>query len=126
MNSLEKKQSQLGMNPSTASGRLVKDVLFSLVVETGRNVCFRCNQKIKREDFSIEHKTPWLDSEDPVKMFFDLDNIAFSHLSCNIKASRPSKSPTGKTASNYQKDWRLRNSERYKIIRKNKYQRLGT
>lgn len=33
-----------------------------------------------------------MDSEDPVEKFFDLENISFSHLSCNIKArhySRP-------------------------------------
>jgi len=41
-----------------------------------------------RENFTIEHKVPWLDSEDPVKMFFDLDNIAFSHHKCNVAERR--------------------------------------
>ncbi len=41
-----------------------------------------------RETFSIEHKDPWLDCENPSEKFFDLANISFSHLSCNAKASR--------------------------------------
>jgi hypothetical protein len=83
-----KKHAQLGMNHGTAQNRLVKDILYKLVVETGKDCCFQCGQKIAREQLSIEHKVPWLDSEDPVKLFFDLDNIAFSHHSCNIKAAR--------------------------------------
>lgn len=58
--------------------------------------CFQCGEPIETvEDFSIEHKVPWLDSEDPVKMFFDLTNVAFSHISCNVKAARRSKAPCG-------------------------------
>ncbi len=38
-------------------------------------------------EFSIEHKIPWQSAEDPKESFFDLDNIAFSHLKCNIKAA---------------------------------------
>ena len=41
-----------------------------------------------RETFSIEHLKPWLDSNDPVGLYFDLDNISFSHLSCNISDAR--------------------------------------
>jgi hypothetical protein len=123
---MDKKSLQLGMNPSTASGRLVKDILFSLVVETKKDICYHCKEKINREDFSIEHKNPWLDSENPHKLFFDLDNIAFSHLSCNIRASRPSNLPTGKHAKDYQKLWREKNPDKYKSIRKDKYQILGT
>lgn len=84
----EKKQKQLGMNPSTASARLVKDVLYKLVVQTGQNDCFVCGKPVSRDTFSIEHKVAWLDSIDPVKLFFDTDNISFSHLSCNVGAGR--------------------------------------
>jgi hypothetical protein len=57
------------------------------------DICVRCNTKIdKLEDFSIEHITPWRRSEEPRELFFNLDNIAFSHLSCNTAHSRnPSK-----------------------------------
>lgn len=79
-----KKKTQLGMNPSTASNRLVKDVLWSLVVETGQGNCYRCGLPMTRETFSIEHKEPWLDSQDPLGRYFDLNNISFSHLKCNV------------------------------------------
>ena len=85
-----KKAEQLGINPSTASGRLVKDILFKLAVDAGHN-CYRCGEVLTRDTFSIEHKEPWLDSEDPKALYFDQDNIAFSHLSCNIEASRSTK-----------------------------------
>lgn len=86
-----KKAEQLGMNPSTASGRLVKDLLFDSISE--KNFCYHCGKAMTRENFTIEHKIPWLDSEDPVGLFFDLNNIAFSHHSCNVAAARVAKRP---------------------------------
>lgn len=94
----QKKADQLGMPIGTASNRLVKDILFSLIVETGKNCCFHCSMPMTREDFSIEHKTPWLDSEDPKQMFFDLNNISFSHHSCNVSLARKKRSPCGSLA----------------------------
>lgn len=90
MNELKtKKSKQLGMNVSTAQGRLRKDIMFHLAQIIGLDICHQCGGVIETvEEFSIEHKIPWLDSEDPKGMFFDLDNIAFSHLSCNVRASR--------------------------------------
>lgn len=85
----DKKTLQLGMNPSTASGRLVKDLLWSLIKQTGQDACCKCGEPMSRETFSIEHVTPWLDSEDPVGLYFDLDNIAYSHLRCNVADKRP-------------------------------------
>lgn len=94
-----KKEIQLGMNPSTASGKLVKDILFSFIQKDGI-LCHRCNKEMERDNFSIEHKTPWLDSEDPVKLYFDLDNISFSHLKCNIQAHRTIKNHPSVNAYN--------------------------
>lgn len=83
------KNAQLGMNSSTASNRLVKDILFSYVKD---QPCFHCGGLMTRETFSIEHKEPWLYTDDPVKMFFDLENISFSHRVCNTsKARKPTK-----------------------------------
>ena len=82
-----KKQQQLGMNPSTASHRLTKDILFMFVENSGYK-CFRCGGSMSRETFSIEHIEDWLDSENPVELYFDLGNISFSHLKCNVKHSR--------------------------------------
>lgn len=87
----DKKSKQLGINPSTAAGRLVKDILYKFVVETGNNECFQCGEDMSRDTFSIEHKEPWLDSHDPVGLYFDLDNISFSHRSCNSGAARSAK-----------------------------------
>lgn len=86
---IEKKNSQLGMPLGTASSKLKKKILFHLLKETGKNICFQCGKTIENEDeLSIEHKIPYLDSENPTELFFDIENIAFSHLSCNIRAAR--------------------------------------
>ena len=88
----EKKKKQLGMNPGTASNRLKKSILFSFAKKLGFNWCYQCGTEITNIDkFTVEHKTPWLDSDDPKELFFDLDNIAFSHASCNYAASRARK-----------------------------------
>lgn len=88
-NSNLKKQKQLKIAFGTANNRLRKEILFKYVQKAGENFCYRCAAEITScEDFSIEHKIPYLDSLDPIALFFDLDNIAFSHLSCNIKAGR--------------------------------------
>ena len=57
------------MNPSTASHRLVKDILYKLIQEKGE-LCYRCNNPMTRDTFSIEHKTAWLDSGDALNLFF--------------------------------------------------------
>lgn len=84
----DKKTKQLGMNPSTAAGRLVKDILYKFVVDTNQNACYHCSEEMSRDTFSIEHMTPWLDSEDPKGLYFDLANIGFSHQRCNSSAAR--------------------------------------
>lgn len=83
------KSEQLGMSFSTASNRLRKMVMFQLVQQCGRNNCHRCGEKIDDIDnFSIEHMEEWLHSENPKELFFDLNNIAFSHHTCNTRARR--------------------------------------
>lgn len=89
-----KKNSQLGMNTSTASSRLVKDLLWNFIESAGSNKCYRCGEPMTRDTFSIEHKVPWLDSEDPKGLFFDIDNISYSHLSCNSAARRETRVPS--------------------------------
>ena len=77
------------MNPSTASNRLKKELLYSLAKRLKINWCYQCGAEIKNtSELTVEHKTPWLDSEDPINLFFDIDNIAFSHPTCNYSASR--------------------------------------
>jgi len=98
---VDKKKQQLGMNPSTASNRLVKDILWKFICDTGQDICCKCSEPLTRSSFSIEHIVPWLDSEDPVKLFFDLENISFSHLKCNVSDKRQSKTAQCGTHSKY-------------------------
>jgi len=84
-----KKSEQLGMPFGTACGRLRKMVLFDLVQKLKLDKCFQCGVKIVDiENFSIEHKVVWLNNDS--NLFWDLDNIAFSHRSCNSSAARKS------------------------------------
>lgn len=70
----------------TANNKLRKNILFYLLVKYNENICFQCGELIDSVDqLSIEHKISWLDKD--VRLFWDLDNIAFSHLSCNIIAA---------------------------------------
>lgn len=128
---MDKKANQLGMNPSTASHRLVKDILFKFVIDSG-HVCFHCGEDLTRETFSIEHMEPWLDTDRPAELFFDLSNIAFSHLRCNIKASRPwnkkhytEKARKEANAKRERHRWGKIPEEQRKAIRKAKYKKHG-
>ena len=86
---LNKKKTQLGMPYGTARNRLIKQLLFDFIVSTNNNKCYQCGEDIlKVDDMSIEHITPWLDSENPTDLFFNKQNIAYSHLSCNCSAAR--------------------------------------
>lgn len=98
-----KKSSQLGMNPSTASHRLIKDLLWDFVVKSGMDNCYKCGGKMCRNTFSVEHKEAWLDSDDPVGLYFSVDNIAYSHLSCNVSTGRRNK--VHDTKDGYKRAW---------------------
>ena len=78
---------------------MVKDILFSLIQQTHQDVCFRCGQKLTRETFSIEHKQPWLNENNAKELFFELTNITFSHLKCNVASRRIKRLPCGTLAS---------------------------
>lgn len=78
----------LGEPYGTASAKLKKAILFKLVQILELNICFQCGKKIESvDDLSVEHKAPWQSAKDPRSTFYDLDNIAFSHLDCNSKAA---------------------------------------
>jgi hypothetical protein len=77
-----KKAETLGMPHGTANGRLRKNILFHLLTRLKENVCFKCRKEIQTVDeLSIEHKLPWEGRS--AELFWDLNNIAFSHLVCN-------------------------------------------
>ena len=83
---MDKAKLQLGMNPSTARNRLLRDLVAKLLRER-KETCYRCDKPLN-SDWTVDHKINWLDSDDPVGLFFDVDNVAFSHHSCNSGASR--------------------------------------
>lgn len=77
----------LGMNASTASHRLKKLIMFSLIQEVKKNICLKCGREIETaEELSVDHIRPWLYVDK--NMFWDLNNIGFSHKKCN-KIDRP-------------------------------------
>ena len=85
-----KKKEQLGVNSGTASAKLKKAIMFHMAKKLNEHYCFQCGLEIESiEEFTVEHKIAWLDSKNPKELFFDLNNIAFSHATCNYKAKRP-------------------------------------
>lgn len=88
----EKKRALLGMPYGTAMGRLRKALIFRMASRLEMLGCYRCGIQIALlDDFSIEHKAAWASASDPVAAFFDLENIAFSHVVCNIGAATKSR-----------------------------------
>ena len=97
-NSVQIKSHHLGMPHGTAQNRLRKNIVFSLLQRLNENVCFKCGQTIETaEDLSIEHKVPWLYGAPD--LFWNLDNIAFSHRRCNRpdrpRGTQPKPAPPG-------------------------------
>lgn len=117
-----KKTKQLGMNPSTASNRLKKLLLFSFAKKLKVNWCYQCGSEITRASrMTVEHKKPWLDSNDPAKHFFDLDNIAFSHASCNYAAARVKEGAPCPSTTAYRKGCRCDGCKKSRVeYRKNR------
>ena len=84
-----KRKVQLDMPFGIARARLIRNIMFQFAQRLGLDICFKCGKKIEtKEELSIEHKIPWLNSDTPKELFFDLDNIAFSHILCNIRHTK--------------------------------------
>ena len=80
----------LGMPYGTAMHKLRKNLVFHMAQRLGEDFCFKCGTRIETaEELSIEHKAAWLHGDEA--LFWDMDNIAFSHRVCN----RPDR-PVGK------------------------------
>lgn len=83
----KKMQELLGEKLSTAKSKLNKLLMFELAKKCNMEMCFRCGERIAGiDDFTIDHKESWLLSDDPAKLFYCIDNIAFSHAKCNYEA----------------------------------------
>lgn len=85
---MDKKDEKLGMSYGKARHQLNRVIIFDLVKKLNLDTCYRCSNKIdKLEDLSIEHKKAWLNSNNPKELYFDTNNIAFSHMNCNREAA---------------------------------------
>lgn len=62
---------------------LMKDLVFAYATRLDLNLCYRCNKRLTREDFTIDHVKPWRNKPNSQELFFDVNNIRFSHHSCN-------------------------------------------
>lgn len=88
----------LGEPYGTACNKLRKMILFKFAKKLKLDFCFRCRNKIENiDDLSIEHKTSWQLSKNPKETFYNLDNIVFSHLKCNIASSNKTGSRLGES-----------------------------
>ena len=107
MASSRKKSEFLGMPFGTATHRLRKMVLFSILKRHGENICYACGNLIESvEELSMEHKEQWEGRNSD--LFWDVNNIAFSHRACN----RPHLIPGGSGA------WRKKQwAGRYCLVR---------
>jgi hypothetical protein len=86
-NTQRKRSIQLGMSISTAVYQLQRRILFSFAGKLGLTLCFQCGREIETlAEFSIEHKEPWMDVSPD--LYWDLNNIAFSHNCCNSSKAR--------------------------------------
>jgi hypothetical protein len=111
----------LGEAYSTANNKLIKKLMFYFIDKSGEK-CYRCGEAMTEDDWSIEHKSPWLYSDDPKGNFFSFDNIAFSHKNCNYDDSRKSQSRDCPSITAYREGCRCeacvalnaRNSDKWK------------
>ena len=79
----------LGMPKGRAAHLLRREVVFHLITELGLDGCPRCHKPLLSSDnMSLDHIEPWLDV-DP-GLFWNLDNVGFSHRFCNASTQRAS------------------------------------
>jgi hypothetical protein len=117
-----RKDELLGMPHGTANGKLTKMILYDLADRLNLLNCYRCGKHIDSlKELSVEHKEAWMSALDPKASYFDLNNIAFSHLRCNIVASSsiskfgpdgPKKGRATQSAGGYQELKKGRESQR--------------
>ena len=82
-NSNQRRSEILGMPFGTACNKLRRMVMFNLLQRHEENICYKCSKIIlKAEDLTLEHKETWQDGGST--LFWDLNNIAFSHRQCNL------------------------------------------
>jgi hypothetical protein len=115
---------KLGMHKSSAQRKLSKILLFEYVKKAGENICWQCGVEIiEFDEFSIEHKESWSCAEDSKKAYFDVKNIAFSHLTCNVQKIRnsPHKRKTTALDIDVARDRLIRSPSGFRYVRLYEY-----
>ena len=70
----------LGMPYGTAEKHLRKSMLHALAQQSGKDTCRWCRTKIESSgDLAVVHIQDWADD---AALYWDLNNVAFSHVSC--------------------------------------------
>lgn len=121
----------LGVPKTTAMNLLHRSIIFNLLVECGKNYCFQCGEPMDISNFSVDHKTPWRNKPNGKELFFDLDNISFSHITCNRLAAKTGGWNRGVWSHGTNSGYRLgcrcdECKSAYSKTRKLKYLRLKT
>lgn len=120
----KKKAIQLGISIGKATHRLRKMIMFQMIRKAGLDICFQCGKEIQTiEELSIEHKEPWLDSDNPKKLFWDLDNIAFSHLKCNSGSARQTRVLKHPSLQAYRRGCRCKECTEFQRISMQEYRK---
>lgn len=83
----------LGISHKTAMSQLERKIIFHLAKKLELTKCYHCGFDIEdSNDLSIEHINPWGGNKKKglnpnPNYFWDMDNIAFSHKTCNCSAA---------------------------------------
>lgn len=91
INKAVNKTKLLGHEPSKLRITIRNHLVYHLWLKLHPNECHQCSEPMDTiHNMSIEHKVPWLYSEDPVRLHFCQNNISMSHRKCNYGAARKS------------------------------------
>jgi hypothetical protein len=91
----------LGMEFGKANHQLCRKIMYGWCCQLGLNKCYKgCPKKIidRIEDWTVEHKNPWnkgKTKEEKNRLFYSLENIAYSHKRCNCGSSNAGKGESG-------------------------------
>ncbi|WP_423801812.1 hypothetical protein [Neobacillus sp. SAB-20_R2A] len=111
---------QLGVSDSYSRILIRRNFIFYLarLLNGGTLNCYRCNKEIvSREEFSLDHIEDWREALNPYQAFFDPENIAFSHKTCNSRAAANKAAIRNKTGAIGAWDYVLKNGDtRYRVF----------
>ncbi len=89
----------LNMEFGKANHRLFRKIMFEWCVQLGLNECTKCHKTINKiEEWTVEHIRPWHSANvdaDKKALYFDLNNIGYSHLHCNCGSANLGKGKSG-------------------------------